>query len=156
MPFLIAALAVLYYAPYVVFRINNQDLVSLKDSIKKDKPDAGKIVNSYFNNRVNPQERSYLRIALNILIKIWYFLANIIALFWLDSLLNNEYVSYGTKWVNWSKLNNSIQFDYLGMRDFPKPGKSIILVVMLRKQGKLSSEVPESHLNAPLQMFCLR
>ena len=123
MPFLIAALAVLYYAPYVVFRINNQDLVSLKDNIKKEKPDAGKIVNSYFNNRVNPQKRSYLRIALNILIKIWYFLANIIALFWLDSLLNNEYVSYGTKWVNWSKLNNSIQFDYLGMRDFPKPGK---------------------------------
>ena len=123
MPFLIAALAVLYYAPYVVFKINNQDLVSLKDSIKKENPDAGKIVNSYFNNRVNPQKRSYLRIALNILIKIWYFLANIIALFWLDSLLNNDYVSYGTKWVNWSKLNNSIQFDYLGMRDFPKPGK---------------------------------
>ena len=123
MPFLIAALAVLYYAPYVVFKINNQDLVSLKDSIKKENPDAGKIVNSYFNNRVNPQKRSYLRIALNILIKIWYFLSNIIALFWLDSLLNNDYVSYGTKWVNWSKLNNSIQFDYLGMRDFPKPGK---------------------------------
>ena len=156
MPFLIAALAVLYYAPYVVFRINNQDLVSLKDSIKKDKPDTGKIVNSYFNNRVNPQETSYLRITINILIKIWYFLANIIALLSLDSLLNNEYVSYGTKWVNWSKLNNSIQFDYLGMRDFPKPGKFIILVVMLRKEGKLSSEVPESHLNAPLQMFCLR
>ena len=123
MPFLIAALAVLYYAPYVVFKINNQDLVSLKDSIKKENPDAGKIVNSYFNNRVNPQKRSYLRIALNILIKIWYFLSNIIALFWLDSLLNNDYMSYGTKWVNWSKLNNSIQFDYLGMRDFPKPGK---------------------------------
>ena len=123
MPFLIAALAVLYYAPYVVFKINNQDLVSLKDSIKKENPDAGKIVNSYFNNRVNPQKISYLRIALNILIKIWYFLSNIIALFWLDSLLNNDYVSYGTKWVNWSKLNNSIQFDYLGMRDFPKPGK---------------------------------
>ena len=123
MPFLIAALAVLYYAPYVVFKINNQDLVSLKDSIKKENPDAGKIVNSYFNNRVNPQKRSYLRIALNILIKIWYFLSNIIALFWLDSLLNSDYVSYGTKWVNWSKLNNSIQFDYLGMRDFPKPGK---------------------------------
>ena len=137
MPFLIAALAVLYYAPYVVFRINNQDLVSLKDSIKKDKPDTGKIVNSYFNNRVNPQETSYLRITINILIEIWYFLANIIALLSLDSLLNNEYVSYGTKWVNWSKLNNSIQFDYLGMRDFPKPGKFIILVVMLRKEGKL-------------------
>ena len=123
MPFLIAALAVLYFAPYVVFRINNEDLISLKDSIKKGKPDAGKIVNSYFNFRVNPQKRNYLRIALNIFIKICYFLANIIALFWLDSLLNNEYMSYGTKWVNWSKLNNSIQFDYLGMRDFPKPGK---------------------------------
>ena len=123
MPFLIAALAVLYYTPYVLFRVNNGDLISLKSNIKKKKLDAGKIVNSYFNLRVNPQKRSYLRVMFNILIKLGYLLANLVALLWLDSLLDKEYMSYGIKWVNWSRLNNSLQFDYLGMRDFPKPGE---------------------------------
>lgn len=80
MPFLIAALAVLYYTPYILFRVNNGDLISLKSNIKKKKLDAGKIVNSYFNLRVNPQKRSYLRVMFNILIKLGYLLANLVAL----------------------------------------------------------------------------
>ena len=123
MPFLIAALSVLYYAPYIMFRINNKDLISLKNMIKRNQLDARNIVNSYFNLRVNPQRRSYLRVMFNILIKLGYLLANLLALFWLDSLLDKEYVSYGIKWVNWTRLNNSIQSDYVGMRDFPKPGE---------------------------------
>ena len=123
MPFLIAALAVLYHAPYIMLRALNEDLISLEDSIKKKKVDAGKIVDNYFNHQVNPQRRSCLRIIFNILIKIGYLLANLLTLFWLDDLLDKEYVSYGVKWVKWSRLNNSIQFDYLGKRDFPKPGE---------------------------------
>ena len=46
MPFLIAALAVLYHAPYIMLRALNEDLISLEDSIKKKKVDAGKIVDN--------------------------------------------------------------------------------------------------------------
>ena len=34
MTFVLAALAALYYAPYAFFRFNNQDIVSLKGTIK--------------------------------------------------------------------------------------------------------------------------
>ena len=123
MPFLIAALAVLYYMPYIMFRAVNGDLLSLKNDIKRNNINAGPIVNNYFNHQVNSQQRSYLRIICNILIKLGYLLANLLTLYLLDSLLDKEYVSYGIKWVNWSRLDNSIQFDYHGVRDFPKPGE---------------------------------
>ena len=123
MPFLIAALSILFYAPYIAFRTANNDLISLKNTIKSDDPEAEKIAKSYFNHRVNPQRTMYLRIAFNVLIKILYLVANLVAFLGLDNLLNNEYISYGKKWVDWSKLNNSMAFDYLGMRDFPKPGE---------------------------------
>lgn len=126
MPFLIAALSILYYAPYVAFRTANSDLISLKNTVKADEPDAEKIAKSYFNHRVNPQRTMYLRIVFNILIKIFYLISNLVAFLGLDSLLNNEYVSYGSKWVSWSRLNNSMAFDYLGMRDFPKPGNLLL------------------------------
>ena len=123
MPFLVAALSILFYAPYIAFRTANNDLISLKNTIKSDEPEAEKIAKSYFNHRVNPQRTMYLRLVSNILIKILYLVANLVAFLGLDNLLNNEYISYGKKWVDWSKLNNSMAFDYLGMRDFPKPGE---------------------------------
>lgn len=123
MPFLIAALAVLYWAQDILFRAHNRDLISLKDNIKKKEIDAGKIVNGYFNHRVDQQKGSYLCIIFNILVRLGYLPADLLAEFWLDSFLDKEYMSYGIKWVNWSKLINSIKLDYLGLRHFPKSGE---------------------------------
>lgn len=117
MPFLIAALAVLYWAQDILFRAHNRELTSLKDNIKK------KIVNGYFNHRVDQQKGSYLCIIFNILVRLGYLPADLLAGFWLDSFLDKEYMSYGIKWVNWSKLINSIKLDYLGLRHFPKSGE---------------------------------
>ena len=126
MPFLVAALSILFYAPYIAFRTANNDLISLKNTIKSDEPEAEKIAKSYFNHRVNPQRTMYLRIVFNILIKILFLVANLVAFLGLDNLLNDGYISYGNKWVGWSKLNNSMAFDYLGMKDFLKPGNLLL------------------------------
>lgn len=32
----------------------------------------------------------------------------------------------GPKWVRWSKLDNHLAHDYMGMRDFPKPGNELL------------------------------
>ena len=29
-------------------------------------------------------------------------------------------------WINWSRLDNSIAFDYMGERHFPKPGHKLL------------------------------
>lgn len=63
-----------------------------------------------------------LRVIFNILIKILYLVANLVALLGMDSLLNGQYVGFGSKWVAWTRLNNTMSYDYMGMRDHPKPG----------------------------------
>ena len=123
MPFLLVGFAIVYYSPYIAFRVINKDLISLKDNLKKRVTDHEAIAKSYFNLRVNSEESGYLRIVLNIFIKISYIAVNLMALFTLNFSLNDEYLSHGINWVNWSRLNNSLQFDYLGTRDHPKPGK---------------------------------
>lgn len=121
MPFLIAPLSVLFYAPYVAFIFTNNDIISLKYDVQDGMMDATRIVSAYFNHQVNSRLR--IRVICNIGIKILYLLANLITFLVLNSLLNHEYISYGSKWVSWTRLDNSKAFDYLGMRDLPKPGK---------------------------------
>ena len=99
------------------------DPLTRKDILKKGVTDHEEIAKSYFNLRFNSEESGCLRIVLNIFIKISYIAVNLMALFTLNFSLNGEYLSHGISWVNWSKLNNSLQFDYLGTRDDPKPGK---------------------------------
>ena len=37
MPFYIASLSILFYMPYIIFRIINTDIISLKTTLEKDK-----------------------------------------------------------------------------------------------------------------------
>ena len=121
MPFLIATLSVLFYAPYVAFKFTNVDIISLKNDVQARMTNATHIVSTYFNHQVNSRLR--IRVICNIGIKILYLIAYLITFLVLNSLLNHEYISYGSKWVSWTRLDNSKAFDYLGMRDLPKPGK---------------------------------
>lgn len=121
MPFLIAPLSILFYAPYVAFKFANADIFSLKNDVQDRSINAAEIVNFYFNHQINSKLR--MRFISNILIKMLYLAAYLITFLVLNSLLNNEYISYGSKWVSWTRLDNSIAFDYLGMRDLPKPGR---------------------------------
>ena len=128
MPFLIASLAILFYVPYIAFRTANNDLISLKNTVKGDDPDPEQIAKHYFERRTNPQRNNMLRVVFNILIKILYIVANLVSLLGIDNILNGEYMSYGSKWVSWSQLDNSIAYDYMGMRDHPKPGKNFVCI----------------------------
>ena len=35
-------------------------------------------------------------------------------------------MNYGNKWVQWSRLDNTLMHDYLGLREFPKPGNKLL------------------------------
>ena len=126
MPFFVAALAILYYLPYIAFRTLNKDKQSLKDEMKKDDKTAQSIVENHFRNfeeaRTTESRNMTIRIILNIVIKVLYILSNVVALLALNNVLNDEFLSYGQKFVAWTRNNNTIQYDYMGMRDLPKPG----------------------------------
>jgi len=125
-PFLIAALAMIFYAPYLLFRAVNNDLISLKDNVKSDDKDAEKIAKHYFSQKTNPNRNNAGRILGNILVKVLYLVANVVTLTGLNRLLNGEFIGYGNKWIEWTGLQNTIQYDYMGMRDHPKPGNLLL------------------------------
>jgi len=126
MTFIMAALALVYYAPYAFFRLVNQDFVSLKNSIKGDNIDEGVIVENYFNHKVNSVSKMRGRICSNICIKILYIVVNVGCFLFLDSILNGGFVSYGFAWTSWSKLDNAMAYDYMGQRHSPKPGNALL------------------------------
>ena len=126
MPFLIAALSILYYLPYIGFRSANSDLISLKNTIKGGTANAEKIAKNFFDRHSNPSRNMTLRVVFNILIKVLYIVANLVAFLGLDNLLNGEFVSYGSKWVSWAKLDNAVAYDYMGKYDQPKPGNVLL------------------------------
>ena len=127
MPFLIAALSLMFYMPYMVFILFNNDLVTLRKQVKSDEPDAEKIVKRYFKSKRKSLITTLMRLLMNMSVKILYLVANVVAFAGLDNILNKEFTMYGKSWIDWSKTNNTIQYDYMDRRDFPKPGKEIFL-----------------------------
>lgn len=80
------------------------------------------IVTAYLTNQ---KARRFLniRVYLNIVVKLLYLGSNLVTLLVLNNVLNEEFLDYGRQWIDWSRLDNSMAFDYMGMRNFPKPGE---------------------------------
>ena len=126
MAFFIAALAVIYYLPYVMFCKVNDDLICLRRNLKIDKTPTDQIMKSFFKKDSNTRIHAKVRLLLNVIVKILYVCANFISFLSMDNVLYGEYADYGRKWVEWSRLHNTLMYDYMGMRDFPKPGNRLL------------------------------
>ena len=125
LPFYVAGLSVLYYLPYIIYCNINVDLRSLRDSIKEGIT-ADKIAESYFDRKPTTLRMHRFRVLLNILSKLLYLGAGVFAFVSTDWILYGNYTTYGIHWMNWSKLNNTIGYDYMGSRDHPKPGNVLL------------------------------
>ena len=127
MPFFMAALALTFYIPYLVFRASNNDLISLRGSMKGDNVDADDIVKNYFNYRVNSKIKMKIRVLMNIIVKILYIIANVVTLMATDFILHGQYIGYGLQYTKWSKLDNTLGNDHdLRVRKIPKPGNVLL------------------------------
>ena len=80
--------------------------------------DAEGIVKNYFNYKINSEFRMRMRIIGNILIKLLYIVGNVAAFLIVDGILNGDYKTYGITWTTWSKLPNSMAYDYMGKSKF--------------------------------------
>ena len=109
-----------------MFRIINEDLISLKDIVKYQDPNIKDIVNNYFNNGINENKRQNIRILLNIVVKIFYLLANVITFECTDNFFNGKFRGYGTSWIYWAGLSNSDAYNYVGIRKFTKAGEAML------------------------------
>lgn len=125
-PLGVVGLAFVFYLPYVLYCVVNADLISLKDQVKKkkkDEVDYEEVVDKYFNRRNNPH--SLARTLLNVLVKALYVIANLLALLTINSAINGEYVSFGSRWSEWLGLSGAQRHDYTIPRG-PKAGHSLL------------------------------
>jgi len=126
MPFLLGALALIYYIPYMFHKVVNHDIVRLKRDLDKEEPSPPAIYKYYFkNNKGTTVDRSpvVMRQLLILAVKVIYVLVNIGAFVVLDGNLNGLFFGFGSKWFDWASLTNTDQFDYMGGSEHPKPGK---------------------------------
>uniref|UniRef100_A0A7M5XBA1 Innexin n=1 Tax=Clytia hemisphaerica TaxID=252671 RepID=A0A7M5XBA1_9CNID len=126
MPFYIGALGVLYYLPYILFRIINVDLISLKSVLKSVTSDADHIVRNYFNYKINSISKLRMRVVLNLFVKCLYIVVNLFGFYFTDYLLHGNYRSYGTEYVRWARSDSARSHLPIKFRKGPKPGNHLL------------------------------
>jgi len=146
-PFYLAALAIVYYLPYVLHMYGNSDIISLKKSVKKGEATPETIVRTYFDRKTNPVRYHWFRVLFNYLIKVLYMVVNLVAFYGTNALLYGKFTSYGNKWIEWNRLENHIQYDYMGMRDHPRPGHEVLPPFGYCEVYSSSSDVLRDHAN---------
>lgn len=147
MPFFIAALIIPYYIPYIFHRTVNRDLINLKDALKEDEPDVERIVNHFFNVFRHPTLKSWWIVIANLIIKILYMATNVGTFLAIDYFVNYRFRLYGHKWIEWSKLNNNVQYDYLGRRNYPTPGNYLLPAFGYCQVHNSAKDIKQSNVN---------
>ena len=109
MPVYMGSLSMLYYLPYVAFRIANSDLISLKKELKKSPGDLNPIIRNYFNYSVNTLIQLRLRIWWNIVVKLLYVFLGLSAFHITDHLLLGNYLTFGGDYLEWYGQNNTLR-----------------------------------------------
>ena len=141
MPLYIAALAVLYYLPYIGFRIVNVDLISLKTEIKSLGSDADKILKNCFNYKINPLSKQRSRVSFNISIKLLYIAANVFAFYFTDHLLHGNFIPYGREYLRWSNNITTLSHSPISIRFYAKPGKLVTGYFVLNAAQKMKFSI---------------
>jgi len=115
-PFYVAILGLLFYLPYVFFRANNGDIISLKTVLKAPGDNTVKfaddLIRTYFDRKINTMQRMKRKVVVNVIVKILYILTNVVAFTATDGVLHGEFSSYGKKWLKWSEQPNEEEYDY--------------------------------------------
>lgn len=125
-PFYLATIALLYYIPYIMFQFVNTDLLSFKKDVKNQKANVDGIIKNYFNRETNQLSRQHMRVVMNIIVKFLYIMANVCVLSFTDSLLNNDFIRFGSRWMSWSELRNDKAHNYVDVREHIKPGERLL------------------------------
>lgn len=109
MPVYMGSLSMLFYLPYVAFRIANSDLISLKKELKRPTDDTNQIIRNYFNYSVNSLCQLRVRIWWNVMVKLTYVFLGLSAFYITDYLLLGKYLTFGTDYLTWYQQNNTLR-----------------------------------------------
>lgn len=103
-PFGVAALGILYYLPYLLYCVINSDILNIKDLIKNkktDEVDYDEIMKKFFTRKNNSHSMLTSRVLLNVVVKVFYVIANVVAMILIDMSLNGQFLPFGGNWSTW-------------------------------------------------------
>ncbi|XP_066918022.1 innexin inx3-like [Clytia hemisphaerica] len=122
LPFFVCSMAILYFFPYLIFRAGNSDIISLVDLVLTgNMKDVDKLVNNYFNYKINSKLKMRIIIWFNLVLKFLYIGINFAGFFLTDFTMDSLFIDYGAAWWEWNKVPNSIAHDIV-KTGIPKPG----------------------------------
>lgn len=135
MPFLVAALGLLFYVPRMIHKVANNDIIKLSEEIHKDDVDMEKVFKTHFvkvrgpRGVSNTKGRLTTRHLMIFFVRACYVAVNVAAFVSLNILFNGQFLRFGTKWWDWSRQNNTMRFDYMGSNRNPRPGSYSCLIL---------------------------
>lgn len=145
-PFFVAALAIAFYSPYILYRIANSDLIELKNILYSEKEPKQKLLANYFDASLNTTCGKKVRIIATLLVKLLYIGVNVASFFVIDYTLSGRFINYGPEWIKWNQLNNEVGYD-LRARGYPKPGNELLPSMGICEVHEASRDVRNTLLN---------
>ncbi|XP_066918048.1 uncharacterized protein [Clytia hemisphaerica] len=77
LPFFVCSMAILYFFPYLVFKAGNSDMISLVEIVASGSmKDMDKVVNNYFNYKINSKVKMRLIVWFNFFVKVLFLCQN--------------------------------------------------------------------------------
>merc|ERR1712048_1477075 len=83
----------------------------------------------------------------NLLVKLSYIGANILAFNVTNMAFNGDFKNYGSKWLNWSQIKNEDAHAYARYRDYPKPSEILIPTFGMCEVTNLATDVKVNYFN---------
>jgi len=150
MPFFIAAMALLFYTPYLAFTFTNSDLVVLKNYLESGSTVSGdELLKRFFDQEKNKKKKMRYRVATLFAVKVMYFTVNVIALLLCNEMLNRQFLLYGLDYVKWTDLGDQAAHDHnLRVREQPKPANILLPPMGLCEIHEASRDVRNTHINS--------
>lgn len=123
--FVLGSLSIMYYVPYLWFKMINADMIALKNTISSTNNE--KLITSFFDYSVNSVKRMRMRVLCTVFVKVLYITINILSFSLLNHTLNGSFAEFAINWSSWMSLENNLAHDYTGKREGPpKPGNLIL------------------------------
>lgn len=146
-PLFIAVLAFMYYAPYILFRSVNSDLINLKKEVKNaGSSDIDKLMKTFFSTE-GSKKSTVVKMALNLVVKCLYIGANVLSFGITNLAFNGDFKHYGSSWVKWSNIKNEDAHAYARYRDYPKPSEILIPTFGMCEVTEISNDVKVNYFN---------
>lgn len=144
--FFVATIGLLFYLPYLVFRINNEDTMNLAEVLETDKYCVESIVEQYFEVYGAAKIILRIRVIINPLVKFLYIFVNLLSIHLIDSSMNYNFLSYGTEWFKWVKLENYLAYD-MSKQGVATPGNVLLPSMGICEVHEASRDIRNNFMN---------